>query len=162
MVDRSTLVLIVDTSGSMSEGGKCFIARGAVRTVEQYVRLGYGSAHLTLVAWSEGARTVEWNPVEEYPSEMLTCEGAADAQALVDHLDQIGLDLESRVLLITDGFWSRADEKVLKFWVKRFQAEAIRIVKIGADANPLLKGAGVIAIDELFATLSGWLEGRDA
>lgn len=148
--------IIVDVSGSMSEGGKHLIVRGVTRAMEQYSRLGFEQADFKLVAWSKEARAVEWIPDKEFPSEMLVCKNAANAEALIAFL---GDRPDGKVLLITDGFWSQNDSKALKRWKKSLQQNTLRIFKIGADANPQLKGADVFAAEDLFAALDGWLEG---
>jgi uncharacterized protein with von Willebrand factor type A (vWA) domain len=153
---KVVLYLIVDVSGSMSEGGKHLIARGVVLAIAQYLRLGYGSADLRMVAWSKEARVVEWMLNKELPVEMLVCEKAANAKALITLL---GEQPDGKVLLITDGFWSRDDAKALKYWNRSLQQDTLRIIKIGADASSQLKGSDVFAADELFAALEGWLDG---
>jgi hypothetical protein len=152
---KTPLYIIVDVSGSMSEGGKCLIARGVARAVEQYLRLGYGCADLKLVAWNEESRVVDWIPDEEFPSEMLVCESAAKLKALIALLGQ---HPEGKILLITDGFWSQDNVKGLKHLKESLQQNSLRIIKIGADANPQLKGASVFAAEDLFAALDGWME----
>jgi len=77
--------LVLDTSGSMGEWGKLLIARGVARAMEQYLRLGYGSADLKLVAWSNEARVVDWRSDQEFPPEVLVSGGAANAKALVSY-----------------------------------------------------------------------------
>jgi hypothetical protein len=37
--------------------------------------------------------------------------------------------------------------------------DTLRIIKIGTDANPQLKGTDVFSSEELFAALDGWQEG---
>ena len=66
----------------------------------------------------------------------------------------------AKFLLITDGFWSQDDAKALKRWKEGLQTDTLRVIKIGADANPQLKGADVFAAEDLFAALDGWLEER--
>lgn len=150
------LYLACDTSGSMSEGGKHLIARGVVRAVEQYLRLEYGRASLRLVAWCKEARVVKWIADDEYPPEMLHCEGTANADAL---LALLGEQPDGKVLLITDGFWSQEDARALKRWKEKLRLETLRVIKIGADVYPQLKGEDVFAAEDLFAALDGWLEG---
>ena len=150
------LHLTCDKSGSMSEGGKHLIVRSVARAVEQYSRFGYGHAILNLVAWSNEARVVEWNPDEGFPPEMLTCEGAASVKALINLL---GEQPKDKVLLVTDGFWALDEVKALKRWRKRLQQDTLRVIKIGADTNPHLKGTDVFAAEDLFVALDGWLEG---
>ena len=153
------LHLICDISSSMSECGKHLIARGMARASEQYCRLGYGCADLKLVAWDKEAQVVNWNPDKEFPPEMLVSEGAANAEALITLL---GEQPDGKVLLITDGFWSQDDEKALKRWKKSLQQDTLRVIMVGADANPQLKWADVFAAEDLFAALDGWLEGGAA
>jgi hypothetical protein len=156
---NQTLWLVWDASGSMAENGKCFIARSVARMAEQYCRLGYGCADLKLVAWNREARVVDWIPDQEFPPEMVVCESAAHAKALISLL---GEQPDGKVLLITDGFWSQDDSKVLKRWKESLQQDTLRVIKIGADANPQLKGADVFAAEDLFAALDGWMEGGAA
>ncbi len=153
------IYLVWDTSGSMGEWGKLWIARGVARSIEQYLRLGYGSANLKLVAWATEARIVEWNPDDEFPLDMLASEGMSNAKPLIDLFEK---NLGGMIVLITDGFWSRPDERALKRWKASLPPDSLRIIKVGADANPHLKGPNVFTAEELFAALDGWLEGGEA
>jgi len=152
----ATLHVVVDTSGSMAEWGKHLIARGVVRAVEQYVRFGYANADLRLVAWNNKALVIDWQPDQEFPQELMVSKGSANANAL---LSLLGTKPGGKVLLLSDGFWPRVDAKELKRWKERLQPDTLRIIKIGADANPQLKGTDVFAAEDLFAALDGWLEG---
>lgn len=151
--------LVWDTSGSMGEWGKLFIARSVARAMEQYLRLGYGSADIKLVAWSNEARLVDWRSDQEFPPELLVSSGVAKAAALISFF---GSEPCARVLLLTDGFWSHADEKQLRSWKQCLSPDTLRIIKIGADANPQLKGNDVFAVEDLFAAIDGWIEGGPA
>ena len=148
--------LVWDTSGSMAELGKCLIARGVARTVEQYLRLGYGSADLRLVAWGSEARVLDLHSDHEFPPELPAAGGSANAGALVS---LFGTEPGGRILILTDGFWPPEDAKELKRWKECLQPDTLRVIKIGADANPQLKGSDVFSAEDLFAALSGWLEG---
>ena len=59
--------------------------------------------------------------------------------------------------LFTDGFWSRDDEGSESV-EGQFALRTLRIIKIGADANPKLKGSEMFSSDELFSALDGWFE----
>lgn len=155
-----TLFLICDVSGSMSENGKDTLMRGVARTVEQYVRLGYGAADIRLVLWNNDAETVEWNPDDELPDRLLNCSGSANAAALCKLLDTTSTS-DRAVLLLTDGWWSREDALALKRWKRDQQSGVLRIIKIGSDANPLLKGDDVFLPDDVFSVLGGWLTPAD-
>jgi hypothetical protein len=143
----------------MAESGQQLIARGVARAIEQYLRLGYGCADLKLVAWGTEANVVEWQSDQEFPPEMLASKGAANAKALIVHLEK---QPDGKVMLITDGFWSQADAKALKRWKESLPRDTIRVIRVGADANPQLKGEDVFAAEELFAALDGWLQGGAA
>lgn len=149
-----TLYLVCDTSGSMAEGGKCMLMRGVARAVEQYIRLGYGAARLQLVSWNETAQLVDWNPDDEFPIEMMSCHGSNAVAPLCDLLERTPA---GRVLLITDGFWSIAEARVLKRWRRGLDSDGLRIIKVGGDANQQLKGEGVFVPDDIFSVLDGWL-----
>ena len=64
--DAQTLYIVCDTSGSMSENGKRMRVRGIARTIEQYIRLGYGNISLKLIVWNTTASLLEWNPDDEF------------------------------------------------------------------------------------------------
>lgn len=148
--------LVVDTSGSMGEWGKLFIARGVAGAVEHYLRLGYGRAEMKLVAWGTKVKLIEWHPDQEFPPEMLTPQGMSSAKPLVDLFAD---NPSGKIALITDGLWSHPDERALKRWKAGLPPDSLRIIKVGADANSHLKGPNVFAVEELFAALDGWLEG---
>lgn len=151
-----TLHLVCDISGSMSDGGKPFIMRTLVTTVAQWTRYGYGCAEITLWGWASETRCIsDWSVKSEFPAELLCCEGTANSASLIESLNK----LEGKVLLLTDGFWSRDDTKNLKRWKDCLPLDMLRIIKIGADANPRLKGADVFSSEDFFAALDGWLGG---
>lgn len=151
------LHLVCDVSGSMGEGGKPFIIRTLVTTIAQWASYGYGRAEITLWAWaSEARRITDWETKSEFPAELLSCAGTANSEALIQLLSG---KPSGKVLLLTDGFWSRDDAKILKRWKEFLPSDTLRIIKIGADANPQLKGANIFTAEDLLAALDGWLEG---
>ena len=152
-----TLHLVCDISGSMGDGGKPFIMRTLVTTVAQWARFGYGRAEITLWAWASNARRItDWSTKSEFPAELLACGGTANGAALIQLL---GEKPDGNVLLLTDGFWSRDDAKTLKRWKDCLPSDTLRIIKIGADANPQLNGMDVFLAEDLFAAFDDWLEG---
>jgi len=154
------LHLVCDISGSMSEGGKPFILRTVAMTVAQWVRLGYGRSAIRLCVWAAEARHwADWNIQDEFPAEMLVCEGAANGRTLVQLL---GDAPDGKVLILTDGFWTKGDVKTLNRWLQGLPPDTLRVIQIGADANPYLsrniKGAKVFTAEEVLAVLDGWLQ----
>ena len=154
------LLLVCDISGSMGDGGKPFTMRSAVMTVAQWSRLGYGHAEIRLCGWASDTRHFpDWNTRDEFPAELLSCGGASNGEALIQWL---GEKPEGKVLLLTDGLWPQAESKVLKRWKECLPSDTLRVIKIGADAHPQMKGADVFAAEDLFAALDGWFEGGPA
>ena len=126
-------------------------------SVAQWVRLGYARTEITLCGWASETRNFpDWSTKDEFPSELLACSGTSNGQALIQWL---GATPDGKVLILTDGFWSRDDARVLKRWKERLPPDTIRFIKIGSDAHPQLKGHEVFASEDLFAALDGWLEG---
>lgn len=151
-----TLHLVCEISGSMSDDGKPFIMRTLVTTVAQWVLYGYGRTEIALWAWgSEVRRIPDWGTRSEFPEELLSCAGTANSSSLIQSL---GDKPDGKVLLFTDGFWSRDDARTLKRWKDNLPSNMLRIIKIGADANPQLKGPELFSSDELFSALDGWLQ----
>lgn len=152
-----TLHLVCDNSGSMSKGGKPFTARTAVMATAQWARFGYASAEIRLCGWASEARYfLDWSIEDEFPPELLSCGGNSNGAALIQLL---GDKPDGKVLLITDGFWPGKDAKILKHWKECLPPDTLRVIKIGADSNPQVKGPNVYASEDLFAALDGWLEG---
>jgi hypothetical protein len=140
----------------MVEGGKRLIMRGLVRQVEQFLRLGYGpKKDLKLVLWNDEATSPTWNPDDEVPGELLDCQGSAEGDALVQFL---GTSSGAKVLILTDGFWPEASRDAIKRWKAGAIPNALRIVKVGADANPKLKGPDVFEAEDFLAAMDGWLD----
>lgn len=149
-----TIHLICDISGSMRDGGKPFILRTLVTSIAQWVLYGYGHAEVILWAWSiKVERISDWSPKSEFPVELLSCSGATNLSSLTQSFDS---KLDGKVLLLTDGFWSLDDVRALKRWKGGLPPDTLRIIKIGADANPQLKGPELFSSDDLFAALDGW------
>lgn len=152
----SSVWLVCDTSGSMIESGKRLIMRGLVRKVEQFHRLGYApKRELKLVLWSDETISHPWNPGEEIPSELVECSGSADGDALVR---LVGESSDDKVLILTDGFWPDESRAAIKRWKGKIAPGALRIIKVGADANPKLEGADVFDAEDFFKAMEGWLD----
>lgn len=149
-----TLYLVCDISGSMGENGKPMLLRGMMRAVEQYVRLGYATCSIKLILWETTAAFCDWNPDDEFPEQVFECKGISNAETLCNLFDALD---NAKILLFTDGWWSRADAQLLKKWKRTLPSDTLRIIKIGGDANPLLKGQDVFLTDDLLVALDGWL-----
>ncbi len=153
------LFLVCDTSGSMSEGGKPFITRTAVTTIAQWIHMAVGGVQIRLFAWGSEAVFSDWTITDDYPEHMLVCRGTSSATALTRLLSD---SPDGKILLLTDGFWSSTEARHLKQWRARLPDDSVRIIKIGADANPQLKGPDVFLAEDLFAALDEWLAAPSA
>lgn len=149
------LCIVIDVSGSMLENGKHLIAYGVVRSTAHYLSLGYGSADLKLLAWRNDATSAAWNPDREFPGDFLLSEETANTEGFIKLLTA---QPDGKVMVVTDGFWAPEDARILKSWRSHLRPEALRVIKVGVDANPHLKGADVFHPEDLFAALDGWLE----
>lgn len=151
----STLWLVCDVSGSMREAAKNLVVLGLVLQLEQYVRFGYApKTDIQLVAWNGKAETLRWHPGAEVPAELLACVDSADGKPLLEFLAD---HVDDKFLVLTDGFWPNDTLIAVKQMKSRLGNDAIRIVKVGTDANPILTGSDVFGAEDFFAAMEGWL-----
>jgi hypothetical protein len=152
----SALWLVCDVSGSMLEAGKRLVVRSLVREVEQYIRLGYGTKlDIRLVAWRDDAKCLAWSTGDEVPADLFDCKNPADGEVLV-HL--LGDQADDRFIVLTDGFWSDESRAAIKRWKAGLGRDALRVIKVGADANPKLNGPDVFEAEDFFAAMDSWLD----
>ena len=152
-----TLYLLCDISGSMMEGGKFFTMRTVAMTVAQWVRFEEVQTQILLYCWnSEMIAYENWTELDELPFDSASCHGNAEVKTLIQVL---GKKPDGKVLILTDGFLSQSGAKDLKRWKDALPSEAVRFIKIGADAHSQLQGSDVYPAEEIFAALDGWLEG---
>ena len=150
-----SLWVVCDASGSMAESGKNLIMRGLVRAIEQYFRLGYAAkAQLRLVWWGDYAAPLDWHPNTEVPDALFANQGSANGESLAQLLNG---ESHARVLILTDGFWTDASRHAVKNLRMALGPNALRVITVGADANPRLQGADVFSAEDLFDALDGWL-----
>jgi hypothetical protein len=155
-----TLYVVCDVSGSMGEDGRPFLMRTVVMAIAQSIQLGYGRARIQLCRWAaEAAMVPDWDARQDYPADLLACKGTSNANALVQ---LFGEKPDGKILVLSDGFWSRDEAKVFKQWKDCLPLDTLRIIKTGSDTSPQLKGMDVFATEDLFAALDGWLEGGPA
>ena len=150
----STVYLICDISGSMVESGKRFILRNLVRTVDQYYRLQKSQVEIKLIPWGKEAVIAKWVPGQEVPAALVNCEGNASGDALVEKVR--GLE-DGYFAILTDGYWSPDTRKQIGNWSKSLAPNRLRIIKIGEDADPRLKGPSVFDAEDLLPALKGWV-----
>lgn len=151
-----TLHVICDTSGSMGDAGKALTMRTLVMAIAQWIQCGYGGTEVKLYGVSSSLQNFsDWRANTEYPIELLSCSGSTNFKALNQVL---GGKPEGKVLLLTDGYFSQNQAKIFKKWKQTLFPNTLRIIKIGADANPHLKGEDIFAAEDFFSAMSGWME----
>lgn len=152
----ATTYLVCDLSGSMVENGKIFVVRNLIRTVDQVARLKNAKHEVRLVLWSSQVEMLDWTPGNDVPQSLMRCRpsglsGAALAEAL-------SVAPEDFLMLFTDGYWSDDARKTLGALGGTLSKGHFRIVKIGEDAEPRVKGPSVFSAEDLLAALDGWAE----
>ncbi len=130
------------------------LTRGIARAVEQYIRLGYGSANITLVLWNDKADVVEWNPDEEFPESLFNCYGSLN---LAELYNTLGSKPDGKILILTDGSWSQEDIHFLRKWKRETPTDTIRVIKIGAETNRLWKKGELFSTEDFFSVFDSWL-----
>lgn len=154
------LHLVCDSSGSMGDGGKKFAMRTVVMAIAQWVQREYAGVEIRLCSWGSETRDFpRWSANEEFPAELLYCEGTSKWDDLIQLL---GEQPDGKVLLFTDGFWPQESAKALSRSKQYLPLDTLRIIKIGADANPQLRGPHVFIAEDFFSAMDGWLEGGSA
>lgn len=149
------LWIIIDTSGSMFESGKRLIARGIVREVEQYLRLGFAQAEPLLLSANNNTTEITWNPDEEYPEKMFNCHGVFNAKAVINCIQE----KEGLFLLISDGDIGLKQEKVLQRWAENMPEDSLRVIVAGGDTmTGLRKHFKVFSSTEVLSALDDWIE----
>lgn len=125
------LWLLVDVSGSMTEGSKPYRIRNVARTVEQFVRFGHLDGTLRLAALRDGSVwVVGWNPDDEFPlAGLFPAAPPADAADLSGFLG----NASGRMLLLSDGFLDRKTANALRAWAEGRPDGSFVFVPIGAD-----------------------------
>ena len=146
------LQIVVDTSGSMAEGGKMLIARGVVRAIEQYFRFGYAAAEIRLLAAGKEVREIPWTPDEEYPACLFEVGGSLDAVALAAFLNETS----GQVVLISDVAWDSAVMKMLQRW-NLSHPGCLRVLKVGVEKS-LVRGLEVFSAEDVLELLDDWIE----
>ena len=149
--------LVCDNSGSMGDGGKPFAMRTVVMAIAQLVQREYAGVEIRLCSWGSETRDFpRWSAHEEFPAELLSCEGCSKWDDLIQLL---GEQPDGKVLLFSDGYWSLGSAQALSRSKGYLPLDTLRIIKIGADANPQLRGPHVFVAEDFFAAMDGWLEG---
>lgn len=148
------IYLICDMSGSMVEDGRRFIVRNIVRTVDQYYRLRGEKPDLFVARWTSNVTVERWNLGQDFPEHLLVCEGEVSGDSLVEALSGAK---EGYFMLLTDGYWSRESRRRIQSWYRSLPDGHFRIIKVGVDADPRLRGESVFSSENLLCALEGWV-----
>ena len=152
----ATAYLICDSSGSMVENGKIFIVRNLIRAADQVTRLRNSKHEVKLVLWSNRVEMVDWILGNDVPKCLMQCRSSGLSGAALE--EALSVTPEDFVMLLTDGYWSDDARKTIGAIARTLPEGHFRIVKIGEDAEPRVKGPSVFAAEDLLAALDGWAE----
>lgn len=156
MKSTEELTVVVDTSGSMAEGAKLFIARGLVIKISQHSTLGYSMLRPRLYSWSNELKPNPWNSTEGYPELLMVAEGSASAPALVSHFQ----NSTENILLITDGYLECQDLSTFKEWEKTREENSIRIIQLSEESERNKYRSPTHHADDLIPMLHSWCPGQ--
>ena len=95
-------------------------------------------------------------PRDEVPVDLFDCKNSADGEVLAQLL---GVQADDKFIVLTDGFWpERVTSRDQSDGKKDSVLTRLRVIKVGADANPKLKGPEVFEAEDFFAAMDGWLD----
>lgn len=152
----ATTYLICDLSGSMAESGKIFVVRNLIRTVDQVARLRNAKHEVKLVLWSNKVEMTDWTLGDDVPQDLMQCQSSGLSGTALE--EALSVTPEDFLMLFTDGYWSDGARRALGTLTGMLPQGHFRIVKVGEDAEPRIKGPSVFAAEDLLAALDGWVE----
>jgi len=163
MPREDSLILVVDSSGSMREMGKIMVARNLVAYVRECLRLRIGCeqmCELHLLTW--GSTTLIIDLEKDAELSAIEAEGETNVTQLLRVLDDVMAgDFRKRVLLLSDGHLARVELSKLVAWRRDAPSASLRAVAIGPDANEatlrkIADANGVFAAEDISSCLADW------
>ena len=152
-VGVTDLWILVDASGSMTEGGKRYMVRNVARTVEQFVRLGHLNGAVRLAAFRNGeVWSVDWTPDDEFPLDSVF----ADFPSLTSDLRSFLEGLTGRFLLVSDGFIDRKSASAITIWKAGLSENELFFVPVGGDAITGKHRDVAVKPEDLWRVVDAW------
>lgn len=136
MGDKVTLTVVADISGSMKELGKIMIVRNLLAYIRERMRLSPNCQFwnsLQLIIWGENTSIVELTVDHDLPH--WEAKGKSNSQQLIQILNAHLSDQLERVLLLSDGNFTRDEFNILQKWLQSRPNVSLRTVAVGADAS---------------------------
>lgn len=134
---QEVVYIISDLSGSHAEMGKVFLMRNLLRFVSQLpvIHEGkYTDIEFKFFNWKSEISETMAAPQYELP--YIEPEGQTDLGVLKAFIERYTIkEAVTRVLLLSDGYYTTADIKEFDAWKKTQLALMITPVAIGADAD---------------------------
>ena len=147
------LWILVDASGSMTEGGKRYMVRNVARTVEQFVRLGHLDGSIRLAAFRNGeVWTVDWIVNDEFPLDLVF----ADAPSSPSELQRFLEGAAGRFLLVSDGFIDKKSALAITNWKAGLSGNELFFVPVGGDAVTGKHRDVAVKPEELWTVVDAW------
>lgn len=148
------LWIVVDASGSTSECGRKMMNRQICRSVEQYLRLGYGSASLHLVVATGEVNEIEWNTNDEFPLDKLPCLGSFNPLEVVKFFE----GKTGHILIVTDGYVGAKGADILSDWALTLDPDSVRMIVTNPAKKFRSNSIKAFTTQEMFLALDQWLE----
>ena len=153
IASASDLWILVDASGSMTEGGKRYMVRNVARTVEQFIRLGYLRGSVHLVAFRNGeCWSVPWNVDDEFPLESVFVEHPLSPPDLRSFIENV----TGRFLLVSDGFIDKKSARAITIWKTKLPKDKLFFVPVGSDAVAGKHRDIAVKPEALWAVVDAW------
>jgi len=130
------LIIITDSSGSMSEMGKIFIVQNLLYYVIELVTISPEmnlSENIQLYAWNKDIAKIGFDKLGKLLP--LNPNGKNDLSVLNKFLDELSEDKNYKILFFGDGNFSLREFREFISWCKNKTNLDIRTIAIGVDAN---------------------------
>lgn len=147
------LHVVVDNSGSMTEGGRRFIERTAIRQLDRFLRKKRNSVALKLYVLSATLQECVWSRDDEVPDAIIHPHG----RMCLDPLGQATIAQDNRIVLITDNPANRD----LRDWLTLRSTAVARVLIVGGDMDYDLRQKGIYTMDQIDDLLTGWFDGAE-
>ena len=147
-----TLNLVIDNSGSLSEGGRRFVARTAVRQILYDIQHRYTDVDVNVYFLSQTMERAFWSFGEDVPDRILNPSRSMNVDAFLAEPEVVN----GRTILITDFCFDRKTSKKIRDWMESRTTAFARAVALG-EVGMQKSWAGVFEVVQLDGLLEGFI-----
>lgn len=145
------LCIVLDTSGSMAEGGKFLIALTALKTIEQYFWINQVDIEVDLFAVNDGVEQVSWEDFRQ------VCKGLRGSFCLKPFLQSGAHKSANKLLIISDCCWSSDNRRAFKSLTVSKGKMFARGLIVGSEADLSCRAPDFESAENVLALLESWL-----